>query len=147
ELTVAQRTLPNESRIPLMAGYVDRRQGHCEKSLEEIKQALELDPRNFSIRQQVSLTYQGLRRYKETAATLDDVLAITPKDVTSKVQRAWVDLQWRADPKPLHMTIETVLAQDPSAVLAIVIQWLVIALCVLVPVVYEHGLTVVSYGG
>src|SRR5207244_3812190 len=143
ELTVAQRTLPNESRIPLMAGYIDRRQGHWEKSLEEIKQALELDPRNFSIRQQVSLTYQGLRRYKETAATLDDVLAITPKDVTSKVQRAWVDLQWRADPKPLHMTIETVLAQDPSAVPAIVIQWLELALSERDPVAAEHALAAI----
>ena len=147
ELTVAQRTLPNESRIPLMAGYIDRRQGHWEKSLEEIKQALELDPRNFSIRQQVSLTYQGLRRYKETAATLDDVLAITPKDVTSKVQRAWVDLQWRADPKPLHMTIETVLAQDPSAVPAIVIQWLELALSERDPVAAEHALAAMPIGG
>src|SRR5207249_7266995 len=147
ELTVAQRTLPNESRIPLMAGYIDRRQGHWEKSLEEIKQALEFDPRNFSIRQQVSLTYQGLRRYKETAATLDDVLAITPKDVTSKVQRAWVDLQWRADPKPLHMTIETVLAQDPSAVPAIVIQWLELALSERDPVAAEHALAAMPIGG
>src|SRR2546423_6038259 len=147
ELTVAQRTLPNESRIPLMAGYIDRRQGHWEKSLEEIKQALELDPRNFSIRQQVSLTYQGLRRYKETAATLDDVLAITPKDVTSKVQRAWVDLQWRADPKPLHMTIETVLAQDPSAVPAIVIQWLELALSERDPAAAEHALAAMPTGG
>jgi len=147
ELTVAQRTLPNESRIPLMAGYIDRRQGHWEKSLEEIKQALELDPRNFSIRQQVSLTYQGLRRYKETAATLDDVLAITPKDVTSKVQRAWVDLQWRADPKPLHMIIETVLAQDPSAVPAIVIQWLELALSERDPAAAEHALAAMPIGG
>ena len=147
ELTVAQRTLPNESRIPLMAGYIDRRQGHWEKSLEEIKQALELDPRNFSIRQQVSLTYQGLRRYKETAATLDDVLAITPKDVTSKVQRAWVDLQWRADPKPLHMTIETILAQDPSAVPAIVIQWLELALSERDPAAAEHALAAMPIGG
>src|SRR5437762_1709984 len=147
ELTVAQRTLPNESRIPLMAGYIDRRQGHWEKSLEEIKQALELDPRNFSIRQQVSLPYQGLRRYKETAATLDDVLAITPKDVTSKVQRAWVDLQWRADPKPLHMTIETILAQDPSAVPAIVIQWLELALSERDPVAAEHALAAMPIGG
>jgi len=70
ELAAARRTLPNESRIPLMAGFIDRRQGHWEKSLDEMKQALELDPRNFSILQQISLTYEALRRYKEMAATL-----------------------------------------------------------------------------
>ena len=67
ELVIARRTLPNESRIPLLAGYIDRRQGHWEKSLEEMKQALELDPRNFSILQQISGTYEALRRYKEMA--------------------------------------------------------------------------------
>ena len=114
ELAVARRTLPNESRIPLMSGYIDRRQGRWEKSLEEMKQALELDPHNFSILQQISLTYQALRRYKEMAATLDSALAIAPKDVPSRVRRAWVDLEWRADPKPLHTTIETILARGPE---------------------------------
>jgi TolB-like protein len=99
ELVIARRTLPNESRIPLLAGYIDRRQGHWEKSLEEMKQALELDPRNFSILQQISGTYEALRRYKEMAATLDSALAIAPKDIPSRVRRASVDLQslahWR----------------------------------------------------
>jgi TolB-like protein/Flp pilus assembly protein TadD/tRNA A-37 threonylcarbamoyl transferase component Bud32 len=128
ELAIAQRTLPNESRIPLMAGYIDRRQGHMEKSLDEMKQALELDPRDFSILQQISLTYQLLRRYKETAATLDRVLAIAPNDIPTRVRRAWVDFQWRADPRPLHSTIETILAQDPNAAPVLVNQWLDLAL-------------------
>ncbi len=128
ELATARRTLPNESRIPLLSGYIDRRQGHWEKSLEEMKQALELDPRDFSILQQISLTYQNLRRYKETAATLDSVLAIAPKDIMTKVRRASVDFQWRSDAKPLHTAIETVLAQDPNAAPLIVFQWLELAL-------------------
>ena len=60
ELAVSRHTLPNESRIPLLSGYIYRRQGLWEKSLEEMKQALALDPRNFSILQQISLTYEGL---------------------------------------------------------------------------------------
>jgi tetratricopeptide (TPR) repeat protein len=79
-----KRSLPNESRIPLLTGYIDRRQGHWEKSVEEMKQALELDPHNFSILQQISLTYQALRRYEEALSTLDSVLAIAPKDVASR---------------------------------------------------------------
>src|SRR5262249_22071388 len=63
ELAAAHRTLPNESRIPLLSGYIYRRQGNWEKSLEEMKKALELDPRDFSILQQISVTYEGLRRY------------------------------------------------------------------------------------
>jgi len=128
ELAVARRMLPNESRIPLLSGYIDRRQGNWEKSLEKMKQALELDPRDSSILQQISLTYEGLRRYKEMAATLDNALAIAPKDVPSRVRRAWVDLEGRADPKPLHATIEAILAENPNAAPILVDRWLALAL-------------------
>ena len=120
--------MPNESRIPLLTGYIDRRQGHWEKSLEEMKQALELDPHNFSILQQISLTYQALHRYEEALSTLDNVLAITPTDAASRVRRAWVAAEWRADLKPLHTTIEAVLADDPSAPSVVVYRWLDLAL-------------------
>jgi TolB-like protein/tRNA A-37 threonylcarbamoyl transferase component Bud32/Flp pilus assembly protein TadD len=147
ELAVARRTLPNESRIPLLSGYIDRRQGNWEKALEEMKRALELDPRDFSILQQISLTYQGLRRYKETADTLDRVLAIAPKDITTKVRRAWVDLQWRSDSKPLHATIETVLAEDPNSVPVVVDQWLDLALSERDPAAAERALTAMPTDG
>ena len=147
ELAIARRTLPNESRIPLMAGYIDRRQGHMEKSLEEMKQALELDPRDFSILQQISITYQLLRRYPETAATLDRVLAMAPNDVPSRVRRAAVDLQWRADPKPLHATIDAILAEDPNSAPIIVNQWLDLALGERDPAAGERALAAMPTDG
>jgi eukaryotic-like serine/threonine-protein kinase len=124
ELAVARHTLPNESRIPLLAGYIDRRQGHWEKSIEEMKDALKLDPRNFSILQQISLTYEALHRYTEMAATLDEALTLAPKDVSSRVRRAWVDAESRADSKPMRAAIETVLADEPTAAPIIVNWWL-----------------------
>ena len=128
ELAAARKTLPNESRIPLLSGYIDRRQGQWEKSLEEMNQALELDPRNFSILQQLSLTYEALRRYKEMAATLDSALAIAPKDVPSRLRRAWVNLQSHADTSEMHTTIGRILAEDPTAAPVLVNQWLDLAL-------------------
>ena len=147
ELAIARRSLPNESRIPLLTGYIDRRQGHWEKSLEEMKQALELDPHNFSILQQISLTYQALRRYEEALSTLDSVLAIAPKDAASKVRRAWVAAEWHADLKPLHTTIETVLADDPSALPVIVYRWLDLALRERDPAAAERALAAMPVGG
>ena len=147
ELAAAQRTLPNESRIPLMAGYIDRRQGNWDKSIGEMNRALELDPRDFSILQQISLTYQLVRRYKETAETLDRVLAMAPNDVPTRVKRAWVDLQWRADPKPLHTTIETILAQDPNAAPVLVNQWLDLALFERDPAAAERALAAMPTDG
>jgi len=115
ELAIAQKTLPNESRIPLLAAYIARRQGHWEESLQQLQQALTLDPRNFYILQQVSLTYEGLHRYKEMAATLDKALNIAPKDVFSRVRRAWVDMESRADLQPLQDAVQGILTDDPDA--------------------------------
>jgi tetratricopeptide (TPR) repeat protein len=139
--------LPNESRIPLMAGYIDRRQGHWQESLDQMMQALALDPRNLTIREQISLTYQALRRYKETAATLDNVLAMAPNDIALKVWRAWVDLLWRSDSNPLHTTIGTALAQDPNAAPFIALQWLDLAFSERDAVAAERALAAMPTGG
>jgi serine/threonine protein kinase/tetratricopeptide (TPR) repeat protein len=128
ELVLARLTLPNESRIPLLASYIDRRQGRWEKSLEEVTQALELNPRDFSVLQKIALTYEALGRYKEMAAMLDRVLAIAPKDVPSRVQRALVDLESRGDPKAFHAAIDGILAEDANAALGFVNPWLLVAL-------------------
>jgi TolB-like protein/tRNA A-37 threonylcarbamoyl transferase component Bud32 len=147
ELAAARGTLPNESRIPLLAGYIDRRQGHWTKSLEEMKQALELDPRNFSILQQMSISYEGLRRYKEMTGSLDRALAMTPKDIPTRIRRAWVDLEWRADPKPLHTAIETILAEDPKAVSQVAGRWILLALRERDPAAAKLALAAMPAGG
>src|SRR5437899_1301266 len=147
ELAAARRTLPNESRIPLMSGYIDRRQGRWEKSLEEMNKALELDPHNFSILQQISLTYQALRRYKEMAATLDTALAMAPKDIPSQVRRAWIDLESRANPKPLHAAIETILAEDPNAAHVLAVEWLFLSLRERDPGAAQRALATMPTGG
>src|SRR5581483_10535232 len=128
ELVIARRTLPNESRIPLLTGYIYRRQAQWEKSIEEMNNALMLDPRDFSILQQIAITYGGLHRYKEMAETLDRALVIAPKDIPTRIWRAWVDLEWHADPKPLHAAIETVLAEDPNAAAYVAEKRLALAL-------------------
>src|SRR5258708_19923628 len=112
-----------------------------------MKRALELDPRNLSILQQTSLTYQALRRYKETVATLDKVAAIAPKDIAIKVWRAWVDLQWRSDPSPLHTTIEKALTQDPKTAPFIVLHWLDLAFSERDPAAAERALSAMPTGG
>ena len=128
ELVLAHLTLPNESRIPLLAGYIDRRQGRWEKSLEEMNQALELNPRDFSVLQQIALTYEALGQYKEMASTLDGVLSLSPKDIPSRVRRALVDLEGRADAKAFETTIDAILTDDPNTALGFVNPWLLAVL-------------------
>jgi serine/threonine-protein kinase len=81
------------------------------------------------------------------ATTLDSVLTIAPKDIPSRVRRAWVDLEWRANPKPLHATIGTILAEDPNAAHVLVNQWLFLALRERDPAAAQHALDAMPVGG
>src|SRR4029077_9552782 len=80
ELEKARQTLPNSSRLYELTGYIDRRQGRWDESVRNHQRALEIDPRNHYLYQQISLTYAHLRRYREMAAALDKALELIPGD-------------------------------------------------------------------
>src|SRR5881227_85819 len=128
ELAIAQRTLPNDPFIFVVAGIMDRRQGRWAESTRNLERVIELDPRNSYAFQNLSFNYQDLRRYADMAAVLDRALAIAPKDVHMRVERALVDLDCRADSRPLHTTIEAILVEDPGAAATLANHWLVLAL-------------------
>src|SRR5436853_2343577 len=71
ELEIAHRSLPNDPRLFELTGYILRRRGQQEEGLRSLERAVELDPRNFSILQQIALSYQGLGRYADSIAALD----------------------------------------------------------------------------
>jgi TolB-like protein/class 3 adenylate cyclase/Flp pilus assembly protein TadD len=128
ELEAAQPSLPNDPRIFVLTGYILRRRGQQEEGLRNLEKALELDPRNYFIMQQIAISYQNLRGYPKEAAVLDRTLTIIPKDVAVKVQRALVDFSWKADTRPLHQAIDSILAEDPGAISEIADSWFLCAL-------------------
>jgi TolB-like protein/class 3 adenylate cyclase/Tfp pilus assembly protein PilF len=114
ELAIARRSLPNDSGIFELTGYILRRQGKMEEGLRNLERALELDPRNVSLLQQISGSYMYMKRYPDQAAALDRALAVEPDDTETRVSRAFVDLSWKADTRLLHRTIETTPDVNPA---------------------------------
>jgi len=88
ELEIARRGLPNDPRLFELIGYILRRRGQQEEGLRNLERAVELDPRNFNILQQIALSYQILGRYAEAIAALDRALAIMPDNVETRAYRA-----------------------------------------------------------
>ena len=98
--------------------------------MQEMERALELDPRNWFYLQQISLSYQFLRRFADMAAALDRVLAIIPDDdASTRVVRAVVDLESRADLRPLRETIDAALQKDPDSAAGFANLFIYFALC------------------
>jgi TolB-like protein/class 3 adenylate cyclase/Tfp pilus assembly protein PilF len=128
ELEIARRTLPNNPHVLELTGYIARRQGKHEEGLQSLERALQLDPRNFLTLQQIAFSYQNLRRYADTAAILDRGIEIKPDDVETKVARAVLELDWKADTRPLHQTIDSVRRENPAAIRNLADNWFLCAL-------------------
>ncbi len=130
ELELARQTLPNDSRVFELMGYIQRSQpGRYEESTRTLERALELDPRNVLVLQQLAaFNYPRLRRYVDAKSAWDRLLAITPDNVAAKADRAMLDFEWKGDTRPLHQTIDSIRATNPAAVQSIADRWLGCAL-------------------
>jgi TolB-like protein/Tfp pilus assembly protein PilF len=147
ELAVAQRALPNNSEIFELTGYIDRRQGLWNESARSLQRALALDPRNFFILQQIALSYQEFRQFRAMAAALDRALALIPRDLDTRVTRALVDLEWRADPRPLRESIRTILTENSATASDLAAQWFYLALCERDPTAVTQSLAAIPDSG
>jgi TolB-like protein/class 3 adenylate cyclase/Tfp pilus assembly protein PilF len=128
ELEIARRSLPNDPRIFELMGYIARRRGHYDEGVRNLERAIEIDPRNFFTLQQIALSYLSLRRYADEARVLDRALAIKPDDVDTRVTRALIDLDCRANTKPLHDTLAEIRSKDPAAIKSVADVWFTCAL-------------------
>jgi len=128
ELEVARQTLPNDSGLFETMGFVQRRQGRWEESTRSLERAFELDPRNVNTLDQVGLTYGGFRRYAEQKSKFDRILTIEPDNLGAKADRAFVDVNWKANTGPLHQLIDEIRATNPAAMPKIADRWLLCAL-------------------
>ncbi len=140
ELEIARRALPNDPRLFELTGYILRRRGQQEEGLQNLQRAVELDPRNFYTLQQIAVSYQLLGRYAEAVAALDRALAIVPDNAETRATRAGFYVFWKADTRPLHQTIDAILAQGPSAIPSAANFWFACALAERDPAAAERAL-------
>jgi TolB-like protein/Tfp pilus assembly protein PilF len=140
ELEIARRALPNDPRLFKLTGYVLRRRGQQEEGLQNLQRAAELDPRNFDTLQQIALSYLGLGGYAESIAALDRAVAIVPDNAETRAARGVVYLFWKADTRPLHQTIDVILAQGPGAIVSAADHWFRCALAERDPAAAERAL-------
>ena len=140
ELEIARRALPNDPRLFELTGYILRRRGQPEEGLQNLQRAVELDPRNFFTLQQIALSYQFLGRYAEAIAALDRASAIVPDNVETRANRDLYYVCWKADTRPLHQTINAILAQGPGAIASAADSWFFCALAERDPAAAERAL-------
>ena len=108
ELTLAQRTLPNESDVASALGVIERRRGHWEESILHLERARQLDPRNISSLWNLSETLTFLRRYREADQVLAEAAEISREAHMIPIARADLALRERGDTAPLREALRRV---------------------------------------
>ncbi len=130
ELEASRETLPNDSRMFELKGYIERRRpgGSEAEAVRNLESAIELDPRNVFLLRQTANSYRHLHRYADEEAILDRALAIGPHNADIKASRAEVEYHWKANIHTLHEVIEEIRAKDSAAIRDNAEDWLICAM-------------------
>jgi TolB-like protein/Tfp pilus assembly protein PilF len=116
ELALAQDSLPNNARVYRLVGLIDRRQGRWTEATQNLQRACELDPRNVRYLIELAATYNmWLHDYEQYGKVLDRILALHPEFKATRMFRAFIEVDQRADTGPLRASIAKILAEEPAA--------------------------------
>jgi serine/threonine protein kinase/tetratricopeptide (TPR) repeat protein len=129
ELNLAKENLPNDPLLFELLGFMDRRQGRWTESTRNLQLAVEFDPQNAAILQQIATSYVYLRRYADAERALDRAIALVPKDSNMRGFRAEIELLSHADMRPLRSVIRAIVAEDSREATNLAQLWLEVSLC------------------
>ena len=115
EIAVAQQSLPNNPRAFELAGLIDRREGRWAEATYNLERASELDPQNIPYLITLATTYLRLHDYDQMARVMDRIIAVQPDRQRARIIRAGIEVDRRADTRPLRAAIEKALANEPGS--------------------------------
>ena len=88
QLAIARRGLPNNSKAVALEAYMDRREGQLEKAIQELNQAIAIDPRNAVVIADLAYTLFMARRLDAAGEAFDRAIDLSPDQPMLKVQKA-----------------------------------------------------------
>jgi TolB-like protein/Flp pilus assembly protein TadD/tRNA A-37 threonylcarbamoyl transferase component Bud32 len=88
EFQQAEQGLPNNAEVIESIALAHRRLGNWEEAITGLRRTIELDPRYHDAYENLAGTYRWLRRFPETLATVDQLLAWEPNDVIALGRKA-----------------------------------------------------------
>jgi TolB-like protein/class 3 adenylate cyclase/Tfp pilus assembly protein PilF len=125
ELKIAMQLLPNEARLYLLAGAIDRRTARFPEAQANFKRAVELDPRNFVVLMEAGSTFQGMRHYPEARHLYERALTIVPNDPFVSSLLGFNSFAQTGDPSDLKKPLNGIAEQGPEAARGVAFPMLV----------------------
>ena len=104
--TVARNLQPNNADVLSAIGWVKRRLGLFENSIEIIKEAIAIDPRNVRVIHNQAITYYMVREYEKANSKWEEVLSIAPDHNLARLNSALNRINWEGDTTSAHDIIQ-----------------------------------------
>ena len=115
DIALAQQGLPNDARAFELAGLIDRRQDRWADAIHNFERACELDPRNGLDLITLATTYLWLHDYDQMARVMDRIISLDPARRLPRLIRAQIEVDRRADTRPLRAAIQKILTNEPGS--------------------------------
>jgi adenylate cyclase len=115
ELELAKELLPNEARVYVNIGAVDRRTARWQEAETNFKRAVELDPRNFVVTMEAGSTMAGVRRFAEARSFHEQSLTILPNNPFARTLLGFDFFAESSDVAAWRKEMDRVAQQGPEA--------------------------------
>ncbi len=97
EFAIAEKDLPNDSRILAVVAAILKRQGKIEEAVDHFKKAFELSPRDASLAHEIGCAYMTIRKYAEAERYYDYSVSMAPDQILVYECKAWNHYLWQGD--------------------------------------------------
>src|SRR6476469_4163858 len=115
EFEIAKRLLPNEARVYVNIGAVDRRTARWQEAQTNFKRAVELDPRNFVVLLEAGSVFAGSRQWAEGRRLHEQALTVLPNNAFARNLVGFSFFAENGDAAAWRKQLESVAEQGPGA--------------------------------
>ena len=88
ELTLARRRTPNDHRIIEAEGFILRRLGRYDESLERLQDASKLNPLDATLKREIATSLYLMHRFGEALSLFDEAIQLTDGGVQERLYKA-----------------------------------------------------------
>ncbi|HWX16286.1 MAG TPA: tetratricopeptide repeat protein [Chthoniobacterales bacterium] len=97
EFAIAKRDLPNDAKVYMAIGAIQRRQGKWAESTTNLEKAAELDPKDGSVLLNLAYSYMATRNFDAADKTFDRGIEAVPQSFSSRALKSELAIRWKGD--------------------------------------------------
>jgi len=106
QLAIAAQSLSNSPDLLELMAIIDQVQGRWEEATTGLEKAVNLDPRNPELLEELGVLYGNLRRYRDADRIWDRVIELEPDQQIFQAHKAWTAFLEKGDVKRVRAAYE-----------------------------------------